>query len=355
MAGIKDCVGWYPVTRNPNIASVRLRCLNPIQHLHRTGFPVALYRPNCWKSRNYKIVVFSKNYSPGALDQAQRLKRDGVKIVFDLCDNRFYNPANVEAYNNDIRRLTTMAKLADRVVTSTPRLAEIVENEVGVVPIIIGDPLESRPRVSMRSYVDLAAQAPNIIREWARLAEYRRQGLKGLVWFGNHGSSYADAGGLQDLGRIKDALEDMVKKTPFFLTVISNNYAKYLRVVKGWQVPSLYFHWNPLTFRRLLSLNEICVIPIHSNPFTICKTSNRVAEALNSGLAVVADPIPSYQEFSEAIVLGDWRYGLATYLTSDIERASAVRRGRSLVESKCSLREIAGHWKNLFEELGVHA
>src|SRR3546814_20496796 len=74
-------------------------------------------------------------------------------------------------------------------------------------------------------------------------------------------------------------------------------------VVNGWSVPTQYVEWDLKSSARIIAEHDVAVIPVVSNPYTVCKTNNRLVFALHLGLPVVADPIPSYQAFSEACVL----------------------------------------------------
>src|SRR3546814_1225627 len=71
----------------------------------------------------------------------------------------------------------------------------------------------------------------------------------------------------------------------------------------GWSVPTQYVEWDLKSSARIIAEHDVAVIPVVSNPYTVCKTNNRLVFALHLGLPVVADPIPSYQAFSEACVL----------------------------------------------------
>jgi hypothetical protein len=134
------------------------------------------------------------------------------------------------------------------------------------------------------------------------------------------------------------------RKRPVSLTVISNHHGKYARLTASWQIPTCYLSWHRWTFSRALRMHDVAVIPIRRNPFTECKTNNRVATALIHGVAVAADSIPSYRALAEGIVLDDWAAGLQR-LTSDAAfRSGSIERGAALVRSGWSIEQIAKHW-----------
>src|SRR3546814_13316965 len=99
----------------------------------------------------------------------------------------------------------------------------------------------------------------------------------------------------------------------------------------GWSVPTQYVEWDLKSSARIIAEHDVAVIPVVSNPYTVCKTNNRLVFALHLGLPVVADPIPSYQAFSEACVLGDWETGLRRYLSDHSLRKRPPHAARQII------------------------
>jgi hypothetical protein len=338
-------VGWEPTSRDFRVASARIRCLSPIRELQSMGEPVELYSDR----HHYGLVVVSKRYDPPMLRRVEELKAHETKIVFDLCDNRWYGAT--QERESELERLDRMMTLADELVASTEPLAAIMRGKQPDKRVtVIGDPVETEI-VHEKGYIET--------RWWHRLkcrsllkrieAERSRKRTP-LVWFGHHGSDYAD-GGMADLGRIKDALERAHDRHRISLTVISNNRSTYHRVLGSWKIPTHYLAWHPLTFFTALKAHDVAVLPIAPNDFTRCKTNNRPATALASGLAVIADAIPSYEPLRFATALDDWEGGLKKYLGSPPERRRDVEAGGEFVRREYSIGRIANEWKALFDRL----
>ena len=225
-------VRWWPHTTDERIASFRLRCLRIVEHLAGQGMDAALYRPG---DAAPSVLVLSKRYDAGSLEQALQLRRTaGTRVLLDLCDNHFY-------FEGD-------------------------------------DP-------------GLAARAP------------------------------------------------------VSLSVISNDERKFRRLFAGWRLPGTYLPWHAHTFSRALRLHSLCVVPVGLNPFTRCKTNNRVATALLHGLNVVATRIPGYDEFGEQVVLDDWGFGLGAYLDDAQRRRRDIEAGRQRLAQHYSLAAIAARWR----------
>jgi hypothetical protein len=93
-----------------------------------------------------------------------------------------------------------------------------------------------------------------------------------------------------------------------------------------------------------LRIHGTCVIPIGSNPFTVCKTNNRVATALLHDLSVVADSIPSYEEFDNFVSLNDWKNGLSESTAGAPNASTRRHSGASFIRREYSLQAISQRW-----------
>lgn len=341
-------IGWRPKSSDTRVASTRIRCLNPIRELQRRGFPVELFRPE--HVSQYTAVVYSKLYDEASYREAAGLREKGTRIVVDLCDNHFYNPAG----NPDLARarvgLERMLRLADHLVASTPELGAVMRAELGTKrPVaVIGDAVEET----------IAGVQEQALRRWLRRRELqrllawldngRKAGIEAaLVWFGIHGGPHHDHG-IGDLLRVRPVIEQLHRRHGVQLTVISNSRQKFARLIAPWSVPTHYHEWGPLTFLPALRAHQVALIPVTRNPFTWCKSNNRLATAIAAGLGVVADSIPSYQEFTQVCRLDDWEQGLSDYVRDPAVRSRDVRAGQALVSRLCSPERIADAWQELF-------
>jgi hypothetical protein len=346
-------IGWRAKSADARVASARTRCLNPLRELQRRRYPVELFAP-AHKS-HYRVVVYSKLYDEVSYREATQLKAAGVRVVLDLCDNHFYNPHGDPGLARAAEQLRRMMSAADHLVASTPALAEVMlAQSSGPRDIsVIGDAVED----------DVSEVKGPFLRRWPdrlrlrRLIKWlengRQRGQTSLVWYGLHGGPRAEHGML-DLARVRSVIEALHRDSPLSLTVISNSRRKYAEAIRPWTLPTAYLGWNPETFQAALRSHDIAIIPITPNQFTVCKSNNRLTTALNAGLAVVADPIPSYQEFEGVCRIGDWAEGLRAYISQPQLRERDVRAGQEQIERDWSLPRIADAWQQLFERLLSH-
>jgi hypothetical protein len=291
---------------------------------------VERYHPE--RAAAYRLVVFQKLHDWEHVRLAESLKARGARVVLDLCDHPFYHPGEKPRYEEEARSLREMLPLVDRVTVPSEALARELSCGAVVVPDGITPP-------SWRS------------RWWRALAPRARDGSVELAWYGIHGSGRAPSG-MRDLLRIADLLEELAGEFPLRLNVVSNSRGAYEKLIRPLPFRTRYLEWGSYDrFCGLFPAFDVCVIPVNPNPYTLCKSNNRLALSLYLGVPVVADSIPSYEEFSPFCVLDDWRAGLRRYLRAPAERRSDVEKGRRYVESRGMTQHAAAEWWRLFESL----
>jgi hypothetical protein len=323
-------VGWKPKSEDTNVASVRFRCLTPMRELKRTGFAVELYSPESDAAGAYSAVIFSKLY--GIRDQqiAASLARRGVKTILDVCDNHFYNPFDLPEYRQAALDLRQMARVVDRVVCCSTHLGGLVAKEagLGLAPLIVGDAVEAmKLPASARDPFTPASGEP-----------FR------IVWFGSHGSPNAPSG-MDDLMRIAKHLERAASVRPCELVVISNKLEKFETLKPKLPIPARYVEWADNSLMTEFARANLVVVPVNPNPFTKCKSNNRVATSLWHGLPTIADRIPAYDELADFAVLDDWESGLEHALAGSREMRMRTAAGTSYVRANFGNRAIAAEWR----------
>lgn len=342
-------VRWWPRSADVDVASTRLRCLLVLRQLRSEGVDAAIWtKRESLRHRNAPdVLVLGKRYDSASMATALELRRiSGTRIVLDLCDNHFFAEPMTPPWRARAEQLRSACSLADAVVASTEALAEVVRIECPSAPVhVIGDAVE--PPVEQRLFNRLA-QPMSHLRLWClkrELARVRRAGGVGLIWFGNHGSPNVQ-GGMLDLLHLEGALRALKASMPVILTIVSNNHAKFTEISKKLPVNCRYLPWSAELFSAAARAHDIAVIPVRTNPFSRCKTNNRLATALVHGLAVAADSIPSYREFSDSAVLDDWEIGLQRLAAEPMLRRSLVDAGQARLARDWSIESIASKWQS---------
>jgi len=337
---------WWPHTTDAAIASTRLRCLLVIDQLRAQGLDAALYGA---RDEAPNVLVLAKRYDTASVEHARRLRQRGSRLILDICDNHFYSETDDPAWRARRQMLVTAVRAVDQVVASSAALAQTIVKEVPDSPPVqvIGDVAES-PLDSPTLWMTARGFRGELelLQLRHRLGALRITRSRRLVWFGNHGSPNAD-GGMMDVLRARPELDELAHEKAISLTIISNDVQKFRKIKQGWPLPMLYLPWRASTFSRALRLHGVSIIPAGLNPFTRVKTSNRVATSLLHDLAVVADPIPSYQEFQDHVFLGNWAVGLRRSVERTREVASMVAGGRRVVQERYGEASIAAQWRDL--------
>jgi hypothetical protein len=340
---------WWPHTDDPRVASFRLRSLQIVDAMRSSGRQAWIYRPGAPVPRT---LVLSKRYDTQTMTHAQELRgRQGTRLMLDLCDNHFHYTHDASgALRARADQLRQAIREVDVVVTASEALASVVSEECPGVPapVVIPDAAEPPHRARWFTPILHPRASWDVLRLQAELQGSRVPIQRRLIWFGNHGSMGVE-GGLTDLRRIRTALESACRQTPLWLTVVSNDAGKYREIMQGWAVPGSYVTWHMDTFSRIARLHSAVVIPITPNPFTRCKTSNRIATAILHGLNVIADRIPSYEEFADSVILDDWTTGLGSYLDDAALRARHLRQAQLLLDRRYTLMQVSGSWLQVLD------
>lgn len=304
-----------------------MRCREPSAALASRGWDSSLLRRTGWLGRA-DVVVFQKAYEPEHLRLARRLQRQGARVVLDVCDNHFDHPADDAVLADRARRLREMVAIADLVTASTPALASLVPH--GRVHVV--DDLIEQPG---------AVRTPAIP---------PREGLPVVAWFGNVGS-VVPRFGLVDLEAIVPELEEAAAVERFQLVVCTSSRDAFEARIAPHPIPSTFVPWSPEAQGQVLASASAAVLPITPNPFTMCKTANRVATALLHGAPVIAGRIPSYEEFHPFIRFERWREHLLEVLHSPVEAARQVEAGRDYVARRFAREAIVQQWEQALHEV----
>lgn len=316
-------IGWKPAVHDRKIASLRYRVETPVRALQALGHAVEVFDPH--RADDYDVVIFAKTYSVRDRALAGRVRARGGRVVFDLCDNHFYNPLGAPKYRQVREELLDMLSLAQQVVCTTPALAEVVREEApwASAPLVIGDAVERLP-----------AAKPSL---------EPFDGLR-LLWFGSNGSPNAPSG-MSDILQVKDRLMEAASRGPVELVVCSNSREKYQELIAPLPIRSRYLDWTLDGFPGVLASADGVIIPISQNPFTACKTHNRVTMSLYAGAPVIADSIEAYEEFAPFCTLDDWHGGLERLAADPAGERARAAGARDYIERHWTTEALALKWQ----------
>jgi hypothetical protein len=327
-------IGWKGSVNDRRVASFRYRVEAPAEALKARGHSVELFKPA--NEDQYQVAVFSKAYSEDDRRAAERIASRGGRVVFDICDNHFYNPFELPRYERARAEILEMMSIANQVTCTTEALASIITEETGgrVRPVVIGDATER-------------------LRTRRRRARPARSSLN-LLWFGSHGSPNAPCG-MTDLLLIREELEALASRIPARLVVCSNSAAKFDEHIAPMRLPTAYVEWSEEAHAKVLTHADAVLIPVTRNPFTDCKSHNRLTSAIRSGLPAIATGIQSYLEFEPYCSLDDWSEGLAALVDNYDGETARAMASRTYIEKVWSMSALTPRWEEALDLSKVDA
>ncbi|MDB6019867.1 MAG: hypothetical protein JWR19_4356 [Pedosphaera sp.] len=328
-------IAWKPFGYDWNLASARLRSLLPCRQLQQAGWPCEIFQPD--RLDRYQLVVFQKAYTAEDLALATHLHQSGRKVVFDLCDNHFYQPANEAGSRERVARLNQMIDLADAVSVSTPAVAALLPHRKSVVIDDAVDDFSDAPQ-------------PGLLQRLRGQIERHAHFRTRLVWFGNAGTEDPPFG-LVDLAAILPDLNRLNEAMSISLSVISNSRPAFERYFRSANFPVRYFDWDRRTFSSMFQRHDLCLLPITPNPFTLCKSNNRLLLSLLLGVPVVADLIPSYEEFRPHVLCADWVNNLRLYIRNPALARQHVAAAQACIRQQYPPERLLQQWTGLFNSL----
>jgi hypothetical protein len=310
-------VSFAPLEKTPRgltakLASARYRMLIPASVLEGSKVthlpPGANRRTLMERFRGADAVVLGKFFSGDAgqaLDLVASLKDAGVPVLADYSDDHFSKPVLGDAY-------CALANTVDRVVASTPGLAEVIARYSSTPVSVVTDPVEGtqgEPR----------APAGQPLR---------------LLWFGHPTN-------LDTLQYALPALHGLAVSVT--LVTAPGTGAEQLGArFRPWSVQAV--------FDELRQCDAVIIPSNPHDPRKAVKSPNRFTESLWAGRFVLAHPLPAYQELADCGWVGEDLAEGARWLAAHGEEAlQRVRRGQQVVAERFSPRAVGAAWRAAIE------
>lgn len=256
-----------------------------------------------------------------------RAKESGSKLILDICDYPFaQKPPDVVRFYEEALRL------ADAVTVNSGRMAELMAQHTARVPRVIEDAILAAPR--------RPEFAPGKVLE--------------LLWFGHINNA-------RYLERMMDALVTYSAKQRCRLTIVTEpgqgveQAARQITQNCAPRFEARFAAWSLDATRIALRQCDLVLIPGDpSDPLKSGVSSNRLAEALQSGRLPVASPLASYLPFGESAWLGaDLVAGIAWAMANRGEALQRIRHGQAQVQERLAQDAIGNQWCRLFGELAA--
>lgn len=312
-------------------ASLRYRVVIPVTELTQQNYAIEMI--NVDKNTNIQsviqslkqteVLIFSKSFNSLNETLAIAAKSMGIKIIFDICDNHFEHPQGGPHYH-------TLINLADQIVVNTMQMAKIVAKYTNRQATVITDPYEGQRNTPC------FAPKNNVLQ---------------LLWFGH-------AGNLDSLQAMIPQLLPLSQQIQLKLHLITSadqgiaSACTAFNQQHGQQFKLRFSEWSLKTLSQGLKQADIVLIPTLAKDTKLIKSHNRLVEALWAGRFVVAQPIPSYQEFAQwAYVEQDIVAGIEWALQNSAQVLSHIAQAQDYIAENFSPNVIGTQWANVITQL----
>lgn len=327
-----------------DLASARYRCLIPAEALKPLGHTSAVVGNLAnattgdfaaeFPALKADIAVIGKFFDAAALEQARIAKAAGCRVVADFCDYHFHRSDIAQVHR-------AMIGLADTVVASTHVMAEAIFRLTGARPAVVPDPFEGKGGAAR-----FAPQADEIK----------------LLWFG-HPSN------LDTLISVLPQLQTYATTQKLALTIVTgiipdlqsffrpeatttDQLGSRLRAMVSANFSITLHPWSVPQLEAALQACDIVIIPSLPQEVKLVKGANRLIEALWAGRAVVAYPLPSYQEFAQACILTeDLVAGIKKTVSNPHITTQQIQLGQQIIRDHYAPAVVARKWQQVFETL----
>jgi len=132
--------------KRPTRASFRFRATIPLEGMRPEDGIISDVK----QAKKNDIVVLAKKSRPIDLFN---LKAEGIKTVYDICDNRWRKYVSPDWIKRVIQPHNVICEGVDAIVTTSPKMQEMIMKHIGRNSIVIPDPVEAireEPKVTMK-------------------------------------------------------------------------------------------------------------------------------------------------------------------------------------------------------------
>lgn len=300
-------------------ASHRLRAQIPIDQLIKENFSAKIIS-SITEIDTSDIVIFSKD---SKLENFLKIKKLGVKIGFDICDNYFNDPS----YNYN-----KFCKEADFIIANSAQMQTLIKEHTSKDSFYLVDPYERKiiaPQINTKRKIN-------------------------LLWYGGK-SSLKFVDWITLLKNLK------LLNIDYSFTICGGKVEKILRYIRNdTQIDNekIFFReWSWDIQEELLAESDIIVIPVNLNSKKIyhklqIKSHNRLVDGLAQGKWVIGSKIPSYINLQDFCWLDeDVNKGIQFYINNPVSVKQKILNGQEWIKENASPALAADQLKKIYKSV----
>lgn len=299
-------LGWFVQSVDVNAASVRYRCFHFARVLAR-DFESRYFTSLAEIEEalpNLDAIVVVKRLDRPAVELVAKARSAGVAVFLDLCDDLI---APAYAKNDAGVNLIHYLGIAPFVAGITVPSAEMADRleRYALDQGVSGAPVHVIPDVAETWEVFQCTSEAVAGSALPPLPTPKRgsQKLKQVLWFGNYGASHSNFG-IFSLKNALKALKSVNDDIPLELVIVSNSEPVYRALIHKCGFPTRYVQWSPTAVYSELRSADVALLTTGDDEFCAIKSSNRVVQALASGVPVISPKSASLAEFEDSIFSG---------------------------------------------------
>ncbi|MDX1811636.1 MAG: hypothetical protein R3240_06785 [Gammaproteobacteria bacterium] len=315
-----------------DMASNRYRVLMPANKLAEQGHTINIIH-DCTniiasggsELSDVDILIIAKSFDQDHLTVAKQAKSLGKKIIIDVCDNYFFQNAEMLAH------YSALIELSNVVVANSQGMADsLAQRFKNKKIIVIEDPYESIKQPAVFSPSD---------------KELR------LAWFGYDRNLPVLLDEIPNLGKVSESIPIKLKIVTNKNDSLAKDVAAFNQEFAG-QFNIEYILWSREATQQAILDSDIVLIPNKTVDDGLVKSSNRIIESIMMGRFVCASPIPSYKEFEQWAYVGDNLVeGIVWALNNPHEVTEKISQAQTYIESHYSPACIGDKWNQLLQEM----
>jgi SAM-dependent methyltransferase len=313
-----------------SVASSRYRILLPGQILTRLGFDVEirvltdnhLRDPvRAAESVQADIAVVAKLIEPRASAFVAALKRRGIRIVVDFCDDHFAHPMLGPLYR-------ALAASADQIVCNTEQMVDRVRGIANREAVAVFDPVEGR-----KGQVKFLPCFPALKCVWYGFPTNLPYLFKRMSQWMARGCPYP----LRVEVITEHSNETAAEIASFNLT----NGDRCILLLRQWSSEAVW---------HAIEAADIVLLPSEVGDATRPKSANRLMEAIYGGRLALATMLPSYLEFQDYCETDQDPKSLALAVKDPFRFCQKVEAGQEYIETRYLPLHAALSWSNVLRQ-----
>jgi hypothetical protein len=315
-------------------ASTRLRAIIPAEYLSTIGYTTQIIslHHTVWKGTSItlpksSLVIVSKVLSESGAREVIRLHSQGVRMIFDFCDN-YFDGGEFSAITHEL------LGIARETVVNTFEMASVIRKYNKSCSInIIEDPIEGTINPSKL---------------------IRSEGPIHILLFGSkHVISHFETW-VDPLNSFASSRQVQIE----ILTLLDENVLAWERSISRRLHPNITLTltlWNEYQLAYCFKRSDLVLIPSTYDPFNFTKSPNRLLESVTAGIPTIAFPLSCYRPYAKCLpVTDDLLAALVQIQTSPEITAVKLMQAQILAQTMHSRDAVGKKWATLLAEKNRH-